>query len=192
MTTIQHCKTNKCKEPIKREFLENIHICRHLAFPHGYTKTLRNGEIVARKPRDGFVNFAKGTVDAANEVLVARDAVGNMTGILTFNDHTTMTTLDGEPKPIAKKNEIYLDLVCGQKGTKAGTALINYFHARAENDDVLKQTRLYAAEGSDKYWSRMGYVPCEDACKKQTRKNCYERRYKLDPNAGIRMTRCAK
>ena len=155
--TIKICKDATCKKNIQRELLNNLNICRSLAYPDGNDKRMRNLRYrnIKVPPRKEFVSFVKYAVKAGKEIMVARNEADNdkMVGMLIWTDHKTRTTLDGGSKPVAMRNEMYLDLVCGKKGTKAGRLLIDAFHERAENDPKIKQTRLYAAQGSDKYWS---------------------------------------
>lgn len=104
--------------------------------------------------------------------------------------HLFMTDLDGKRKPVAKKNEWYIDLVCSsgkQKGM--GSRLINAFINRARQRKITA-IRLYSVDAKILYWKdKMGFVECDVPCGDRAAK-CTRKRYKKDPQQGVRMTKC--
>ena len=136
--------------------------------------------------RDGFAEFAEGSILHSNKTFVAKHPKSKeVIGFLTSYDDSFVTHLDRKPKPIAKQNEYYLDLVCsGARG--GGRALTDAFYKTAvkANKDTI---RLYAEKNAYDYWSKNGYMECDDAC---DNKRCHRKQYFHDPDAGVRMTKC--
>jgi len=99
-------------------------------------------------------------------------------------DHKHVTELDGRPRPVCRRKELYLNLMCsGLKG--AGSTLLKAFYKKAK---TLKKKviRLYALEGALAYWAKHGFIECDDP---EQLMGCYRRRYRLDRTGGFRMTK---
>ena len=136
--------------------------------------------------RGGFAEFAERSIlDSKNTFVAKHPKTKKVVGFLTSYDDSFVTHLDRKAKPIAKPNELYLDLVCSgaRGGGKTLTSML-YKYAKLFNKDTV---RLYAEENAYNYWKSKGYVECDDACNYT---ECRRKRYYHDPNAGVRMTKC--
>jgi len=150
-----------------------LRMCQQLAFPGGVLD-------------EDFIYFVENSLLKCKFLFLATCGNRPMAFLCAF-DHTFKTKLAGRAKSICKKDELYLDIVCGERGTGAGKAVISALFTKAKNLGK-KKIRLFAVESALPYWYRLGFRETENACKSNASFTRY--RYPLDPDAGVRMTMC--
>jgi hypothetical protein len=91
-------------------------------------------------------------------------------------DHHFQTTNDGDPHPVCKSNEWYIDVICSRcKGE--GKALLQYLYRKAFLSGI-QQIRLYSVPKAFSFWKHQGYMECEDGCNSS---GCARKSYQKEP-----------